>query len=167
MMNGLALLVFPALLAYAAVSDMMTMRISNRISLALGLAFLIMAFLVGMSLDLIGMHLLTGVVVLLIGFSLFAFGWIGGGDAKLAASAALWFGFPLAGSYLLTAAILGGGLTLLFLVGRRIQLPAGLMGVAWISRLHDRSNGVPYGIALAIGGMLVYPQSLIFAGLAG
>jgi prepilin peptidase CpaA len=162
MINSLALLIFPAFLAYAAVSDMMTMRISNRISFGLGLGFIVLAFVIGMPLNQFGVHILTAVVVLLVTFSMFAAGWIGGGDAKLAAATALWLGFPLTIDFLLMAAILGGVLTLFFLLGRRVPLSAGLQNVAWISRLHSHANGVPYGIALAAAGMMVYADSVIF-----
>lgn len=166
MLNGLALLILPAILAYAAVSDMMSMKISNRISMGLGLGFVLLAFIVGMPFQVIGVHLLTAMVVLIVTFSMFAAGWIGGGDAKLAAATALWFGFPLTVTFLLTASIWGGVLTLLFLLARRWPLPAGLLGVEWITRLHNSSNGVPYGIALAAAGMMVYPQTQIFLALA-
>lgn len=167
MLNTLALLIFPAVLAYAAASDLLTMKISNKVSLFLIVAFAVMALLVQMPIAVAGIHLLTALVVLLMTFSFFSFGWIGGGDAKLAAAVALWIGYPLTISFLATAAIWGGGLTIVFLLLRRWPLPAGLLGVEWIGRLHDNSNGVPYGIALAAAGMMVYPQSLIFMVLGG
>lgn len=166
MLNTLSMLVFPAVLAYAAASDLLTMKISNKVSLFLIGAFAVMALMVQMPIALAGTHLATALVVLLVTFTLFSFGWIGGGDAKLAAAIALWVGFPLAISFLLTAAIWGGGLTIVFLLLRRWPLPAGLLGVEWIGRLHDNSNGVPYGIALAAAGMMVYPQTMIFTALA-
>lgn len=166
MLNSLAMLGFPAILAWAAVSDMMTMRISNIIPLLLVLFFVILAILVGLPLATIGVHFLVAFVVLLITFGLFAAGWVGGGDAKLAAAVALWFGYPLSINFLLTAAIFGGGLTLAFLLLRRWPLPAGLLGVEWITRLHNQSNGVPYGIALAAAGMMVYAETAIFVALS-
>src|SRR5690349_4284933 len=87
------LLLFPSLMAFAAVSDLMTMTISNRISLLLVAGFIVLAALGGMSLFAISMHLAAGAAVLAFAFGCFAAGWIGGGDAKLAAATALWFGF--------------------------------------------------------------------------
>ena len=39
------------------------------------------------------MHLGAGAAVLVVAFACFAMGWVGGGDAKVAAGVALWFGF--------------------------------------------------------------------------
>src|ERR1700754_1287293 len=87
------LLLFPALMAFAAASDLFTMTISNRVSLLLAAAFLVLALASGMApYDLLS-HLGAGALVLVIAFTCFAMGWVGGGDAKVAAAAALWFGF--------------------------------------------------------------------------
>jgi len=95
------LLLFPALMAFAAASDLFTMTISNRVSLALTAGFLLLAPLSGMGGTDFLMHLGAGAVVLVVAFGCFAMGWVGGGDAKLAASAALWFGFAELMNYLL------------------------------------------------------------------
>lgn len=167
MISGAALLVFPMLMAFAASSDLFTMRISNRLVLALVAAFAVIAPLSGLPLAAIGMHAAAGLVVLGVAFSFFALGWIGGGDAKLAAATALWLGFPVLMPYLIYAALLGGALTLLLLAARRRPLPIALVGVAWVGRLHDRKAGIPYGIALAAAALLVYPHTALFQLLAG
>src|SRR5262245_27753472 len=100
------LLLFPALMAFAASSDLLTMTISNRISLALIAGFFVLAFAAGMGLEAIGYHVLAGALVLVLAFACYARGWIGGGDAKLAASTALWFGFEHLYDYLLWASLL-------------------------------------------------------------
>ena len=87
------LLLFPALMAFAAASDLFTMTISNRVSLALAAGFLVLAVLSGMGFYDILSHVGAGAAVLAVAFACFAMGWIGGGDAKVAAGAALWFGF--------------------------------------------------------------------------
>src|SRR3954451_24241235 len=87
------LLVFPGLMAYAAASDLLTMTIPNRRSLALVAAFALFAVASGVSAEAMLLHLAAGAVVLAGTFAMFAFGWIGGGDAKLAAVTALWLGF--------------------------------------------------------------------------
>ena len=61
-----------------------------------------------MPLALIASHAGAGALVLVIAFACFAFGWIGGGDAKLAAAAALWFGFDHLLDYLVYASLFGG-----------------------------------------------------------
>ncbi len=161
------LFVFPALMAYAACSDLLTMRISNKMVLILVAAFFVLALIVGMPLEQVGVHALTAIVVLLVAFSFFAFGWIGGGDAKLIAATALWFGFPGSVAYLIYASLLGGSLTLALLGVRRLPLPPQLKFVGWIEKLHDAKTGVPYGIALAAAGLAVYPTSIVFQRLIG
>ena len=81
-----ALLVFPLLMAFAASSDLLTMRISNKLVFALVLGFVALALFVGLPLEVVGMHFACAGIVLVAGFAFFAFGWIGGGDAKLAAA---------------------------------------------------------------------------------
>ena len=153
------LLAFPALMAFAAANDLFTMTISNRVSLALASCFLVLAPLTGMGLSEILLHIGAGAAVLVVAFGCFAMGWVGGGDAKIAAAAALWFGFAQLMDYLLYAALFGGALTLLLLQFRQWPLPYALTGQAWLLRLHAKDGGIPYGIALALGALLVYPET--------
>jgi prepilin peptidase CpaA len=153
------LLLFPALMAFAAASDLFTMTISNRVSLALAAGFLALALLSGMGLPDILSHVGAGATVLAVTFACFAMGWVGGGDAKVAAAAALWFGFGHLLNYLVYASLFGGALTLLLLQFRQWPLPYQLAGQAWLLRLHAKESGIPYGIALAIGALTVYPET--------
>jgi prepilin peptidase CpaA len=153
------LLLFPALMAFAAASDLFTMTIPNRVSLALGAGFLVLAPLSGMGFYDILSHVGAGIIVLAVGFGCFTMGWIGGGDAKVAAAAALWFGFGHLMNYLVYASLFGGALTLLLLQFRQWPLPYAFAGQAWLLRLHAKDSGIPYGIALAIGALLIYPET--------
>jgi prepilin peptidase CpaA len=153
------LLLFPALIAFAAASDLFTMTISNRVSLALIAGFLVLAPLGGMGLQDMLSHLGAGAAVLAVAFTCFAMGWMGGGDAKVAAAVALWFGFDHLLNFLVYASLFGGALTLLLLQFRQWPLPYPLTSQAWLLRLHDKRSGVPYGIALAIGALMVYPET--------
>ncbi len=153
------LLLFPALMAFAASSDLLTMTISNRLSLALAGSFFLLTIITGMGLTAIGMHLAAAALVLVVCFGFFSMGWIGGGDAKLAAATALWFGFDYLLDYLIYAALFGGVLTVLLLQFRRLPLPDPLARHAWILRLHNAGSGVPYGIALAAAALAVYPKT--------
>ena len=167
MLSTLALLVFPLLMAYAASSDLLTMKIANWLVLALVAAYFVMAFTAGIPLDQIGMSVAAAAIVLAIAFAFFAFGWIGGGDAKLVAATTLWVGLGMMFQYLIYAALLGGGLTLLILGLRRYPLPSALQKQRWLDRLHDSKSGVPYGITLAIAALLVYPETAIFTHFIG
>jgi prepilin peptidase CpaA len=147
-------------MAFAASSDLLTMTISNRVSLALIAGFGIMAAIIGMSPTDIGLHFAAAATVLTIAFICFARGWIGGGDAKLASATALWLGFPHLIEYLLAASIFGGVLTLLIIGFRRLPLPPFLASQTWLDRLHRPDAGVPYGIALALAALVVYPHTV-------
>src|SRR3954465_5611608 len=153
------LLLFPALMAFAAASDLFTMTISNRISLALVAGFLALAVLGGMALPEMLSHIGAGAAVLAMAFGCFALGWIGGGDAKGVSGAALWFGFAHLLDYLVYASLFGGALTLALLQFRQWPLPWSLAGQPWLLRLHDRETGIPYGIALATGALMIYPET--------
>lgn len=165
-MSTLALLLFPAAMALAASSDLLTMRISNKLVLFLVASFFVVAIAINLPLQQFAMHVICAMVVLAVGFGLFALRWIGGGDAKLAAATTLWLGFGLTLPYLVYAAVLGGVLTLMILALRRLPLTPFLARYRWLERLHDRKSGVPYGIALALAGMLTYSNSVIFERLA-
>ena len=153
------LLLFPALMAFAAASDLFTMTISNRVSLTLAAGFLALAVPSGMGLYDILSHLGAGAAVLVVAFVCFAKGWVGGGDAKVAAGAALWFGFGHLMNYLVYTSLFGGVLTLLLLQFRQWPLPYALAGQTWLLRLHAKESGIPYGIALAIGALMIYPET--------
>ena len=153
------LMLFPALMAFAAASDLFTMTISNRVSLALVAGFFVLAFAGGMAPYEVLSHVGAGALLLVVAFTCFAMGWMGGGDAKVAASVALWFGFAQLMDFLLYASLFGGALTLILLQFRQWPLPYGLAGQAWLARLHDKQTGIPYGIALALGALLIYPET--------
>ena len=153
------LLLFPALMAFAASSDLLTMTISNWLSLALAGGFFLLIPVTGMGLHGVGMHLAAATVVLVVAFLFFSQGWIGGGDAKLAAATALWFGFDHLLDYLIYASLFGGALTLAILQFRKIPLPAILARQGWILRLHETDGGIPYGVALAAAALAIYPKT--------
>jgi prepilin peptidase CpaA len=159
----LVIVVLPILLALAAGWDLASYTIPNRLQLALVAAFVVFVPVSGMPTELLAWHLLAGALGLGVGFALFAFGFIGGGDVKLFAAIALWLGFDRdLVNYLLIASLLGGALTVALLALRRVPLPARLSGQAWLLRLHDDKAGIPYGVALAAGVFLILPQTEIF-----
>ncbi len=159
MLEILLILFFPFFMAFAAASDLVSMTISNKVSLALMAGFMVFAFWMKMDYATIGWHWVMFAVVLSGGFSLFAFGIIGGGDAKLAAATALWLGWEHTMSYFIIAAFMGGALTLILLRLRTMPLPERISKVGWIAKLYRADNGVPYGIALGFSALVVYPQT--------
>lgn len=153
------LIVFPALMAYAAVSDLLTMTISNRISLLLTAGFIVLALAGGLSWHAIGMHGLAALCTLVVTFGMFAAGWMGGGDAKIAAATMLWLGFGGVMEYALMTAMAGGVLTFVVISFRDYPLPAFAENWEWSRRLHSATSGIPYGIALAFGALIAYPHT--------
>ncbi len=157
--DAVRLMLFPAIMAFAASSDLLTMTISNRVSLVLMAGFFALALMSGMDGSEILMHVGAAAAVLVVAFGFFICGWIGGGDAKLAAATALWLGFDYLLPYLVYASLFGGALTLALIQFRLAPLPALLAGQEWAQRLHRKDGGVPYGIALAAAALAVYPDT--------
>lgn len=146
-------------MALAAMLDMVSMTISNKISLALIAGFCALAYATNMDLEAFGWHWAMFGVVLAVGFTLFALNIIGGGDAKFAASTALWFGFEHALEYVMIASLIGGLMTLVLLKIRGIPLPPRIESIGWAARLCRADTGVPYGIALGFAALLIYPST--------
>lgn len=159
--------IFPLAMAFAAAYDLFSMTIPNWLSLALVAGFAVLASLVGIGWEAAGLHVALAFGALVITFALFSFGWIGGGDAKFFAATCLWMGPEFILGYAVYAAVLGGLLTLVLLLVRSMPLPVTLYSQQWITRLHDSNEGVPYGIALAAAGLLIYPDTPFMAALGG
>jgi prepilin peptidase CpaA len=159
LIETIRLTLFPVVLAFAAFSDLFTMTIANRVSIILVAGFFLLAILTGMGVHDMLSHAGAGAAVLVVAFACFTQGWIGGGDAKLAAVTVLWLGLGHLADYLVYASLLGGALTIGLIQFRAIPMPQMLMGQAWAERLHRSDTGVPYGIALAIAALIVYPQT--------
>lgn len=157
-LQALPLLIFPVLLIWAALEDVTTFTISNRLNAILAGAFFFAAPLAGASIGLIGVNLAVGLAGLTIGMGMFALGWIGGGDAKLLAAASLWLGWPAMTTFLLATTLAGGALALL-LLGMRAQLVRAHTPVlaGWMDRLTTPGAPAPYGVAIACGALFAFP----------
>jgi prepilin peptidase CpaA len=152
-------LLFPLGVVYAGLMDIVTMKIRNMLVLAIAGAWLLLAPAAGFSLSEMGASAAVGALVFVITFALFALGWIGGGDAKLAAATALWFEPQQALLYFTYASLLGGLLTLAILQFRMRMLPVAMGRVPWIAQLHSPKAGVPYAAAMAPAALIVFPET--------
>ena len=162
----LLVLVFPALAITAALRDVVSYTIPNWISLALIAAFPVAALAQGMTLPDLGLAFGIGAIALVAGMAMFALRWIGGGDAKLFAAAALWLGWPALTTYLAVTGIAGGALAVGLLSLRSpILLPWAMNGPPWFARLAEPGENVPYGLAIAIGALAAFPASALMQGL--
>ncbi|OEJ68924.1 A24 family peptidase [Magnetovibrio blakemorei] len=156
------LIFYIALLIYGAWSDARTLKIPNWVSLTLLVAFFPTALSAGLSLETISWHLGGGLLFLVAGFVLFAFGLFGGGDAKLLAVCALWTGWDQLLWLLAAVVLVGGGLCILVIILRRGlgMWPDWLVNAA--KGLFEPNKAVPYGIAIAAGALMVLPRMAIF-----
>lgn len=160
MLEAAIFVIFPFCMAYAAVSDMVSMTIANRVSLLLVAAFALIAPFTGMEWAVYGVHFAAGAAVLVVTFGLFALGGMGGGDAKLLAATSVWFGFS-AGllDYLILSTVAGGALTLALVAYRNSPISALTGANVFLRHFSDQKAGIPYGVALGVGGLLTYSQT--------
>jgi prepilin peptidase CpaA len=157
-LETLLLLIFPVLVIAAALRDATSYTIPNWISLALAAAFPVVALALGLPLSVIGLNLGVGAGALVLGMAMFALRWIGGGDAKLFAAAALWIGWPASITYLAMTGICGGALAVGLLGLRSAYVrPFVPAGPAWFVRLAEPGENVPYGVAIAVGALFAFP----------
>jgi prepilin peptidase CpaA len=162
----LLVLVFPALVITAALRDVTSYTIPNWISLALIGAFPIAALAQGLPLATLGLCFAIGAGGLIAGMVMFALRWIGGGDAKLFAAAALWLGWPAIVTYAAVTGIAGGALAVALLALRSPLIrPYILNGPAWFVRLAEPGENVPYGVAICVGALVAFPTSTLMQGL--
>lgn len=161
------LFVFPAAMIFAAMSDLTSMQIPNRISIVLAATFLVLALIAGLPMKDFAMHLAAGAVVLAVGIMLFAGGIVGGGDAKLIAAASLWVGFAQLLPFITYVALFGGALALLILAYRRFVPEGALAGPEWALRLKNHGGGIPYGIAISAGALTTFPATQLYRLIAG
>jgi prepilin peptidase CpaA len=143
--------IFLLLLLVAALEDGWRMRIGNWVSAAIIVGAVAGAILKGPSIQL-WQNLALFVGVLAAGTVLFARGWMGGGDVKLMAASALWFDLSTGWRLLVAIAIAGGLETLIVFGLRRLPWPASVPQRVLLLR---RREGIPYGIAIALGVALM------------
>jgi len=167
MLDTLPVLVLPALMLVAAWTDATHYVIPNWVSLALMLAFAPVAWMTGAPLGDIGMGYLVGLGVLAVGIALWAPGFIGGGDAKLLAAGAVWFGWPYGFHFVLFSCLAGGVLALLLLVARQFAPQLPLTRRLAVESPLAPGKPVPYAIAIAAGAFLTLPTSPLLLGWTG
>lgn len=153
MFNGafteILLIGLAATLVVAAIVDVRTFTISNRLNLAVALS----APLYWLSLSMtpwpdMAIQLATGAMVFAILAAAFYAGMMGGGDVKLAAALALWFSPAGTLKFLVLMSVAGGVLTLFILAWHRL-------------RSREGRPQIPYGVAIAFGGLAILTQRFL------
>ena len=95
MLESVLLLIFPMAMAFAAANDLFTMKIPNKISLALIAAFAVSALYIQLPVQTALTYVGIGALVLVVGFVMFSLRLLGGGDAKLMAAGARGLGIVI------------------------------------------------------------------------
>lgn len=160
MIEVVLLTAFAAVVLAGAVYDAATLTIPNWISLFLVGLFPVLALTAGLAWSEVGLHLAVGIMALLLGMGLFAANIVGGGDAKLFAAIALYMGLGWVGSYVFTVALAGGCLAVALIALRAVA--ASPLGVFLVPYVRLPKSGIPYGIAIAAGGLFVFPTTHFF-----
>ena len=150
----------------AALNDANAMKIPNRIPLIVLAAYFVMVPFTWAGVPVFFEHLSAGVAMFAVGFAMFAFGWMGGGDSKLLAATSFWFTWPDVFNYMVFTAVFGGILTLFVMVGRK-YIPVKVMTSQWAHTMFRDETKIPYGLALAAGAIATLPQSQIFRAALG
>jgi prepilin peptidase CpaA len=148
----LVLLAFAAVLVWAAVGDMRRRLIPNWVSLAAVAMYPLFAATSHTPPDWPA-AIAVAAALLAAGFGLFAANLLGGGDAKLMSAVALWAGQGLILTFLFVMTIAGGLLAIVVLLRQRLAAAVGKGGEA--AAAGERATGLPYGVAIAIGGLTV------------
>ncbi|CAN5425223.1 prepilin peptidase [soil metagenome] len=162
----LLLSLLPCVLIAAALSDLTTMTIPNWMSGALILGFFPAAFAVGLGPMTVAVHVGVAFAALFVGIGLFAMRVIGGGDAKLMATACLWLGLSGSGVFLLWTGVAGGAFCLALIFARAQVRPFVAGGPDWVHQLLEPKGDIPYGVAIAIGALMAFPSSALLATFA-
>lgn len=163
LLQAIVLIACPVFFALGAMTDILSYRIPNWIPGALVVLFAIAAPLAEMPLQAVGMHGLVFVVTLFLGMGLFALNLVGGGDAKFFAAISLWMGPAMIVKFVFAFALVGGAFAILLLIVRRI--PAASVSAARVPVLNQLlmpKAGMPYGVALGLGGLIALPGTFLF-----
>ena len=167
MLETFIVLLFPLALAYAAVRDLTSYIIPNWLSLAILADFVVGAAVSSLEMSAMGWHLSAGLAVLIVGILLYARGILGGGDVKLLAACAVWVGWSGLLRFGLLVAVSGGLLALVIIGLRRVALSASLRDAVWVRRLGSAERGVPYAVAIGVGGIVMFKDLPLVVAFAG
>ncbi|MGB3624548.1 MAG: prepilin peptidase [Henriciella sp.] len=157
MIEAVFTFVFLSLCIYAALRDVETLTITNGLNLVIAFLFFPAMIIAAPGWDVFGAHLLAGTIAFAVSVLLFAFGVFGGGDAKMIPGVMLWLGPAATLPFLTAMAVLGGGLALIVILGRKLVPAHAAPGFA--AETLQTGNGVPYGVAIAGGAIFAAPMS--------
>lgn len=131
----------------ASWGDLFQRRIPNWLCAVTAIAGLALGLVIG-GLPLLGWQTLHAAIALMAGMLLFRIGLVGGGDAKFYAAVAAWFPLAVAPRLLMSVALSGLALLVVWFVYRRA------MGKPISRAGNNPGDKLPYGIAIAIGAVV-------------
>jgi prepilin peptidase CpaA len=159
----IGLLIFAALMVWAAIGDVRSFTITNKLNLVIAASFLVLAIPMGLGWPAFFDHLKIGAIAAVIAITMFYIGIFGGGDAKMTGAIALWLGSAPMMTFVYFTALAGGVLGIALIIGRRLARKHGLpKSPKWARRMLRKRSAVPYGVALGIGALIAVPKALWF-----
>ena len=163
LMSTIGLLVFALFMALAALGDIRSFTITDKLNLTITVSFLLLAVPMGLGWSAVLDHIKIGLIATIIAVTMFYIGIFGGGDAKMTGAIALWLGSTPIVPFIFYTALVGGVLGITLIIGRRLAKKFGLpKSPKWARRMLRKRSAVPYGVALGIGALLAAPQALWF-----
>jgi len=158
------LAIYPALALYAALNDFRHYRIPNKLNLAIFASFFPVALLTGMPWEVMMWHLIGFAAVfaaMFVAFMVVPLGKFGGGDAKMIAASAVWIDWSKLPEFIIWTAIAGGVLAVIMWTWRVLQIEYGVWmhGDATLRKVMSYQVKLPYGAAIAAGGIYAYTLS--------
>ncbi|MGV6800360.1 MAG: A24 family peptidase [bacterium] len=167
MLSYLFLSILPSAWIVAAINDLKSFKIPNWISVVLIAAFPLAALYFQYPPMLVLQCIGLGVAMLVLGFALFVLNVFGGGDAKLLAATAPWIGPSVFIVFLYKVVLMGGLFALILLLFRKTPALPVYAHSNVIMNLHQSGQQIPYGVAIAAGGLWALPGTHIFTLIFG
>lgn len=159
MYETLILSIFPLMVVVAGISDFFTLKIPNWLNGVIAVSVVPFVFFAGMPLELFAWHIIAGLVAFVVGFILFSANIIGGGDAKMLAACAVWVGWDVLMEFALVTAFAGGALVIALKLWVFFEKRKDTKGMDWAKNFLSKKPQLPYGIAIAAGGVIVFPAT--------
>ncbi len=162
---GLICLVLSGLALFAAAyRDAKEFRIPNYTSLVIAISFFVYAALSLSPIE-IAFHVMVASIIFALTFILYMKNSFGAGDVKLLSALSLWAGSTTIMPFLFAVSVFGGMLALLILMCRKNKsLHTQIHNKKLNTLIHwmKTRQEVPYGVAIACGGLLVLQDRLFF-----
>jgi prepilin peptidase CpaA len=162
-MSLLGLLSLCGLMVWAAVGDVRSFTITNKLNLVIAATFLVLAIPMGMEWPAVFDNIKVGIIASVIAIAMFYVGIFGGGDAKMIGAVAFWLGSAPMLAFIYFTALAGGVLGVTLIIGRRLARKHGLpKSPKWARRMLRKRSAIPYGVAIAIGALIAAPRATWF-----